>query len=308
MQIQRRTLLAGVGAAALGLAGCLGRTEDTEQTAPAGELTVAVTTSTYDTGLHETLHAAFEATSQVTVRTVPAGTGEALAAGKRGDVDVVMAHARSLEDEFLQSGHGLNRREFAVGDFVVAGPPGDPADIASVDDAQTAFERIANAEATFLSRGDNSGTHVKERDLWAQAGIEPAGQWYREAGQGMGTTLVQASQLSAYLLTVRGTFIDVQTANRLERFVDGPVTDGDPALDNPYGVIAVNPARHEDVAYGLAMYYIGFLTGPRGQELIAEYTIDEMPLFYPSGLAEEPAFDQYVPQDWQPKNETGAKP
>lgn len=302
MKIPRRSLLAGVGIAAAS-AGCLGPDRSTSD-GPSGKLTVAVTTSTYDSGLVDELHSAFKSEYGVTVRAVSGGTGETIAAGERGDVDAVMAHARSLEDEFIRTGNGINRRDFAVGDFVIAGPADDPAAIAAVDDAATAFERIASTESSFLSRGDRSGTHIKEGEIWDDAEIDPSGKWYRETGQGMGETLVQADQRDSYLLTVRGNYIDTRDRLDLERFVDGPVTDGDPALDNPYGIIAVNPARESNVAYELAMYYIGFLTGKRGQEIVAEYTVDGEPLFYPNALAEEPNFDQYSPGASTGSNET----
>lgn len=299
MKIPRRSLLAGIAAAS---AGCLGRDRSTD--GPSGKLTVAVTTSTYDSGLVDALHSVFESEYGVTVRAVSRGTGETIAAGERGDVDAVMAHARSLEDEFIRTGNGINRRDFAVGDFVIAGPADDPAEITSVDDAATAFERIASTEARFSSRGDRSGTHMKEREIWDDAGIDPGGEWYRETGQGMGETLVQADQRDSYLLAVRGNFIDTRDQLDLERFVDGPVTNGDPALENPYGVIAVNPADEPSAEYELAMYYIGFLTGERGQEIVAEYTVDGEPLFYPNALSEEPNFDQYSPQSSNGSTET----
>lgn len=302
MQIPRRSLLAGIGIGAAS-AGCLGRDRSASD-GPSGTLTVAVTTSTYDSGLVDELHAAFESEYGVTARAVAAGTGEAIAAGERGDVDAVMAHARSLEDAFIRSGNGINRRDFAVGDFVVAGPADDPAEIADIEDAATAFDRIAAAEAPFFSRGDDSGTHIKERAIWDEAGVEPGGEWYRETGQGMGDTLVQANQRDAYLLTVRANYIDMRDRLELERFVDGPITGGDPLLDNPYGVIAVNPASEPSTAYELAMYYIGFLTGTRGQEIIEAYTIDGEPLFYPSALSESPNFEQYTPGESTGSNGT----
>ncbi|WP_321576106.1 substrate-binding domain-containing protein [Halosolutus gelatinilyticus] len=260
-----------------------------------GELTVGVTTSTYDSGLLDVLHAEFESRYGATVRAVSGGTGETIAHGERGDVDAVMAHARSLEDEFIRSGHGINRRDFTFGDFVVAGPPDDPAGIEELTTAHEAFARIAETEAAFLSRGDNSGTHVKELELWDAIGTSPTGEWYLETGQGMGKTLVQAGQRRAYLLTVRGNYIDMRDDLDLERFVEGPVTGGDPTLDNPYGIIVVNPARHPNVEYELAMLYTGFLTGIEGQRIIEDYTIDGKQVFYPDGLSEDPNFEQYSP-------------
>ena len=299
MSIQRRGFLAGVGITAGSLAGCLGTgatDNSADSAADLGELTVGVTTSTYDSGLLDVLHSAFESAYGVTIRAVAGGTGETLARGERGDVDVVMAHARSLEDAFMESGHGVNRRDFAASDFVIAGPPDDPAGIQDTPTAREAFSRIAATESAFLSRGDNSGTHVKEQAIWDESEADPVGTWYTEAGQGMGETLIQADQRGAYLLSVRGNYIALQDRVDLDLFVEGPVTGGDPVLDNPYSVIVVNPARHE-IEYELAMLYVGFLTGPEGQRVIQEYAIDGQQVFYPDALSEEPNFDQYTPAE-----------
>lgn len=306
MTVRRREVLTGVCATASSLAGCLrtGGSRGSSEGTALGDLTVAVTTSTYDSGLLDELHSAFESAYDVRVRTVSAGTGETLAAGERGDVDAVTAHAKPLEDEFLESGHGITRREFAVGDFVVAGPPDDPAGIGGASDARTAFERIAATEASFCSRGDNSGTHVRERAIWEESGVEPTGEWYREAGQGMGETLAQASQQGAYLLAVHANVVDVRDRFDLEVFVDGPTNGGDPALENRYSVLVVNPAIHDLVEYELAMLYVGFLTGSEGQERIAEFEIDGTQVFSPITLTGEPGFDQYVPRERSTSSET----
>ncbi len=295
--VSRRAFFTGVGTAtAAAGAGCLG-SQSSDQSAELGELTVGVTTSTYDSGLLDVLHTTFESEYQTTVRAVSGGTGETIAAGERGDVDAVMAHARSLEDDFIRSGHGINRRNFAFGDFVIAGPPEDPARIDEVETATEAFDRISETEATFLSRGDNSGTHVRELEVWDQSNSSPGGEWYLEAGQGMGNTLAQAGQQGAYLLSVRGNFIDMRDGVDLDLLVEGPITDGDPMLDNPYGIIVVNPAIHAAVKYELAMLYVGFLTGTEGQTIIEEYTIDGEQVFYSDGLSDEPEFEQYIPED-----------
>jgi len=299
--MQRRDLLAGAGAASavIGLSGCAAATGGAGD-GPAGELTVAVTTSTYDTGLVDELHAAFEDRHGVAVNAVAGGSGQNVRRGEDGDVDVVMAHARGLEDEFLRSGAGLNRRDFAFGDFVVVGPPDDPAGVDGAAEANAAFERIAAAEAPFLSRGDDSGTHRKELAVWARADADPGGDWYREAGQGMGETLVAAGQQGAYALSVRGTYLAVRDRVSLEPVVEGPTTGGDPFLANPYGVVPVDPAVHRGVAYEAAMLYLGFLTGRRGQSIIAEFTVDGEQLFFPNALSADPQFRQYVPSDWSP--------
>ncbi len=280
--LRRRELLLGSGGVAASLAGCLGPGDgdgDSRQTQ--GELLVAVTTSTYDAGLLGKLHEECERRFGVTLRTISGGTGENLRRGEAGDVDVVMAHAPGLEAEFVHDGYGVDRHRFADGDFVVAGPPDDPAGIGGVEEAAVAFERIADENAPFLSRGDGSGTHIAERRVWEDAGIEPRGEWYQESGQGMGGTLVQAGQYGAYLLTVRANHLDVRPRVDLTSFVEGPLTGGDPILDNPYSVIAVDPSRHPGVEYELAMLYIGFLTGPTGRELIEEFEIDGEQPFVP---------------------------
>ncbi|WP_336362420.1 substrate-binding domain-containing protein [Halalkalicoccus salilacus] len=304
----RRSVLGALGGLLALLAGCTADSRS-EGIKHARELTVAVTTSTYDAGVLDPLHEAFEERFGVRVRTVAGGTGENLRTGERGDVDCVMAHAPPLEAAFLESGHGINRRNFVRGDFVIAGPAEDPAGISEgssdpsgsrtasgddgVEDAATAFARIAEREATFVSRGDDSGTHVQERAVWEAAGIDPDGEWYLETGQGMGDTLVAADRRDAYLLTVRGNYHRMRDRLALESFVEGPITGGDPSLDNPYGIIAVNPAIHQDVDYQLAMSYIGFLTSPEGQVIVREHTVDGQRPFLPAALSEEPDFGQY---------------
>lgn len=287
----RRSVLGALGGLVFLLAGCTDGSRH-EGATPGGEFTVAVTTSTYDAGVLDPLHEAFEERFGVRVRTVAGGTGENLRLGERGDVDCVMAHAPSLEAAFLESGHGINRRDFVRGDFVVAGPAEDPAGIAGVERAAEAFARIAEHETTFVSRGDDSGTHLKERRIWERAGIEPAGEWYLETGQGMGDTLVAADRRGAYLLSVRGNYRRMRDRLALDPFVEGPIAGGDPSLDNPYGIIAINPAIH-DVAYDLAMAYVGFLTSPEGQAIVGEYTVDDRRLFLPDALSAEPDFEQY---------------
>jgi len=306
MGIQRRAVLGSMSLAAFTLSGCLSRDESTNGVdGGRGELTVAVTTSTYDAGLLDELHSTFESTYNVSVRTISGGTGETIATGERGDADAVMAHAPPLEAEFLESGYGINRRDVTVGDFIIAGPEADPAGVKDTDTASEAFERIATAEAPFLSRGDTSGTHVKELEVWAESDDEPDGGWYSEAGQGMGETLIQAGQMDAYVLSVRGNFVDMRDRTGLELLLEGPLRDGDPMLENPYGIIAVNPAKHETVDYELAMLYVGFLTGVDGQAIIDAYRIDGEQVFLPSGLSTEPSVGQYHPESANVSTEGG---
>jgi tungstate transport system substrate-binding protein len=175
-----------------------------------------------------------------------------------------------------------------------------------MEDATEAFATIADSEALFASRGDNSGTHAAELEIWEVSTTEPGGEWYLETGQGMGDTLNQASQQGGYMLADRGTFISQREEIELEILVEGPVEGGPELLANPYGIIAANPAVHERVEYDLAMAYIGFLTGGEGQQLIENYELDGEQLFFPEALSEDPNYRQYVPEDWQPDGDADA--
>ena len=297
--MHRRAFLGswGAGIAILG-AGCLGR----EGTAPAitdETLRLTTTTSTYDTGILAELHDVFESRFGVDVQTVAQGTGAALETARAGDADVVLAHARSLEDDFIEDGYGINRRALMFNDFVLVGPVDDPANVGETDAVETAFERIAATESEFFSRGDNSGTHLKERELWERSDIEPSGAWYQETGSGMGEVLTQATMVPGYTLVDRGTYLTRHDELDLAVLLDGPIEGGPSVLANPYGIIAVNPGRHDHVSYDLAMAYIGFLTSRDGYDIIAEYTVDGEQLFFPDAIAADPRFEQYVPSDWQ---------
>ncbi|NGM69947.1 molybdenum transporter [Natronolimnobius sp. AArcel1] len=314
MSIQRRRLLATAGSGlAAGLAGCFASDDDGTSSDDASEdnganspdivgeeLTLTTTTSTYDTGLLDDLNAAFEERYGVSVLTVSEGTGAALEHARNGDSDVVMVHARELEDEFMADGYGVNRRDLMFNDFVVVGEADDPADISGSDDVEAAFSVIAETESPFVSRGDESGTHTKERDLWDAAGltVEEFGEWYVDGGGGMGEILNQTSMQGGYTLADRGTVLDMRDELDLEIHVEGPVEDGPEELMNPYGIVAVNPAVHDHVAYDLAMAYIGYITGPEGQDLIDGYTSDGEQLFFADALSEDSNFEQYVPEEW----------
>ncbi len=299
--IQRRAFLGTTaGGLTAALAGCLGDDDDGENAAILEEtLTLTTTTSTYDTGLLDEVNAAFEDRFGVAVEAVAQGTGAALETGRGGDADVVMVHARSLEDEFIEDGYGVNRRDLMFNDFVVVGPEDDPAGIDGMDDVTAAFESITETESTFISRGDDSGTHTKELEIWDAAGIDPTGEWYREAGSGMGEVLNQADQTPAYALSDRGTFISQQSELDSSIRVEGPIEDGPELLANPYGIVAVNPGVHENAIYDLAMSYIGFITSRAGEEIIREYTVEGEQLFFPEAVSEDPNFEQYVPEEWR---------
>ncbi|MDJ1432180.1 substrate-binding domain-containing protein [Halostagnicola sp. A-GB9-2] len=302
MSIQRRAFLATVGSSAgVGLAGCLSGDDQGGEAGISGTtLTLTTTTSTYDTGLLDEINLPFEERYGVTVDTVSQGTGAALETARSGDSDVVMVHARSQEDEFLQDGYGMNRRDIMFNDFVVVGDSDDPAGIGGGEDAVEAFQAIADSEELFVSRGDNSGTHTKELELWDEAGVavEESGDWYVDGGGGMGEILTEADMQGGYTLADRGTYISMQGDIALEIHVEGPIEDGPELLANPYGIVAVNPEVHDNVEYDLAMAYIGYITSPEAQEIIEEYTIEDERLFFPEALSEDPNFQQYVPEEW----------
>ena len=307
MTIHRRRFVAALGTGAVAsTAGCGGAggsegssDEDDDRPAVAGEtLTLTTTTSTYDTGLLDAIHADFEKLYGVSVDAVAQGTGAALQSARDGDADVVMVHARGLEDEFMRNGYGVNRRDLMFNDFVIVGPESDPAGIQGMGSATEALTTIADREASFVSRGDNSGTHTKERNLWEAAGTEPGGDWYQETGSGMGEALNIATQQGAYTLSDRGTFISQRSEIDLVVLVQGPIENGPEILANPYGVMAVNPGVHDNVNYDLAMAYIGWITSPSTQDAISEYQMNGEQLFFPEAISENPDFQHYVPEGW----------
>ena len=290
----------------LGMAGCAaggevspsqgsGGTHGSDAAIGDGELVVATTTSTYDTGLLEAIVPTFASAFRMTVKLLPQGTGAAIATARAGDADVLLAHAREQEDAFLRAGYGVNRRDVMVNDFVVLGPRDDPAGVARTDTATGAFEAIADAEATFVSRGDDSGTHTKEQAVWARASRSPGGRWYREVGRGMGDTLIHAAQTDAYTICDRGTYLAMRTEVDLAVLLEGPLRGGPRILQNPYGVLAVSPAVHPGVNYQAAMAFIGFCTAPQTQAAIDAYTVDGTQLFFANAWADPVDLAQYVP-------------
>ena len=239
-------------------------------------LRLATTTSTENSGLLTYLLPAFERASGYRVHVIAVGTGKALRMGRDGDVDVVLVHAPAAEQAFVHGGDGILRRAVMHNDFVIVGPPGDRAGIGGLRDAATALQRIARSRAPFISRGDDSGTHKKERALWQAAGIRPSGFWYREAGQGMGRVLQMANELGAYTLADRGTWLAFRDRSDLRVLVQG-----DPRLFNPYHIIAVDPQRHPGVNFAGAKALIDWITGPEGQRRIAAYRLHGETLFHP---------------------------
>lgn len=245
-------------------------------------INVASTTSTEQSGLFGHILPIFQEKTGIEVRVIAQGTGQALETGRRGDVDVVFVHARELEEQFVSEDYGVERFEVMYNDFVLVGPDEDPAGVAQTESAADAMAAIANAEALFASRGDDSGTHVAEMKLWEAAGVEPAGAWYRETGSGMGPTLNTASQLNAYALTDRGTWLSFMNPGELEILFEG-----DNVLFNPYGVILVNPDKHPHVKAEQGQAFIDWLISDEGQQAIGSFQIRGERLFFPNVADDE---------------------
>ena len=243
-------------------------------------ITVASTTSTEQSGLFKHLLPTFERKTGIEVRIVALGTGQALDLARRGDADVVFVHAKSAEEEFLREGQGVRRFPVMYNDFVIVGPKSDPAGIARGADAPEALRRIKNSSAAFVSRGDRSGTHIAEMNLWTAAGIDISkekGPWYRETGQGMGPALNTASSMNAYLLSDRATWLAFSNRGELAILVEG-----DKRLLNQYGVMLVNPQKHPNVKRADGQAFVDWLVSPEGQAAIAAYKIEGEQLFFPN--------------------------
>lgn len=240
-------------------------------------ITVASTTSTESSGLFDHILPVFQQDTGIAVRVVAQGTGQALETGRRGDADVVFVHARSQEEAFVTDGYGVQRFDVMYNDFVIVGPGDDPAGLRGADTAVDAMAAIARSGAAFASRGDDSGTHSAEMNLWQAAGVAPEGNWYLSTGSGMGATLNTAAQVPAYALTDRGTWLSFQNRGSLEI-----VFERDEVLFNPYGVILVNPERHPHVKAEAGQRFIDWITSDTGQAAIASYTINGAQLFFPN--------------------------
>ena len=214
------------------------------------------------------------------MRVVAVGTGQALDIGRRGDADVVLVHAKPLEEKFLAEGHAVKRQDVMYNDFVLLGPKSDPAKVAGGKDVLAAFRKVKQVSAPFVSRGDRSGTHFAELEIWKRAGIDIAaekGPWYRDTGQGMGPALNTASALNAYILADRGTWLAFKNRGELAIAVEG-----DKRLYNQYGVMLVNPARHPKVKQAMGQAFIDWLVSAQGQKAIADYKIGGEQLFFPN--------------------------
>jgi tungstate transport system substrate-binding protein len=241
---------------------------------------VQSTTSTQNSGLFEHILPLFTKKTGIDVRVVAVGTGQALKNAENGDGDVVLVHSKPDEEKFVAEGWGVKRHDVMYNDFIIVGPTADPAKIAGLKDAAEGFKQIAEAEAPFASRGDDSGTNKAELRLWQVAGIDPkpsSGKWYLETGSGMGATLNTAVGKQAYTLTDRGTWLSFANKDDFKVLVEG-----DPQLFNQYGVILVNPAKHANVKAKEGQAFINWLIGPEGQAAIASYKIDGEQLFFPN--------------------------
>jgi tungstate transport system substrate-binding protein len=245
---------------------------------------MATTTSTENTGLLPVLNAPFEKKHKVRIDVIAVGSGKALKLAENGDVDIVFVHDPEAEEKFVSAGFGVDRQAVMHNDFILVGPEADPAGVKAARTAQEAIRKIADAKAGFVSRGDESGTHVKEKALWQKAGVAPQGGWYLSVGQGMGAVLRMADDKGFYTLTDRGTYLSAK--GKLKLVV---LFEGDAQLFNPYHVMAVNPKKHEHVNYKMARRYIDYVTGPEGQATIADFKVGGQQLFFPdAGERKEP--------------------
>ncbi len=247
------------------------------------QLILATTTSTQDSGLLDVIVPQFERQTGLRVKTIAVGSGAALRLGEEGEVDVVLAHSPDAEEAFMAAGHGVNRRLVMHNDFVIVGPAADPAGVRGLGEAAESFRRIAEAEATFLSRGDESGTHAREMKIWDSIGVTPSGGWYRETGTGMGQTLLVASEIQGYTLTDRGTYLAQRQNLALEVLVEG-----DSTLFNVYHVMQVNPEKSRRINAEAAAAFVEFITSGAVQDLIGGYGVERFgqPLFVPDAYVE----------------------
>jgi tungstate transport system substrate-binding protein len=243
-------------------------------------ITVSSTTSTQDSGLFNHLLPIFRAKTGIEARVVSQGTGQALDTGRRGDADVVLVHARAQELTFVAEGFGVERKPVMYNDFVLIGPKADPAGIMGTKDIAAALKAISDKQAPFVSRGDRSGTHAAELNLWKLASLDlekARGPWYREIGQGMGAALNASGAMGAYVLADRATWISFRNRGDLEI-----VVEGDRRLFNQYGVMLVNPAKHPHVKASEGQAFVDWLVSPEGQKAITDYRIDGQQLFFPN--------------------------
>ncbi len=279
---------------------------DAAASQPVGRLILATTTSTQDSGLLDVILPDFNQKFGAETEVIAVGTGQAMELGKNGDADVLLVHDRKREDAFIEDGSGVNRQDVMYNDFVLLGPASDPAGIKGMTDVAAALEKVAAAGSTFVSRGDDSGTHSKEQSLWkattvpmvetpsindpAKTFVRPGGEWYQSIGQGMGATLTMANEQQAYTLSDRATYL----ARTLEGTELQIVVEGDSRMFNPYGVIAVNPEKYPDINFAGAQAFIDWITSVETQQMIGQYGVDKFgsPLFTPDSEAWKAAQSQ----------------
>ncbi|MDI5890716.1 substrate-binding domain-containing protein [Halomonas rhizosphaerae] len=240
-------------------------------------ITLASTTSTEASGLFDAIIPPFTETTGIEVRVVAVGTGQAFEIARRGDADSLLVHDTVGEERFVEGGYGSERADVMVNDFVLIGPGGDPAGISEAESVAEAMQLIAEAEAPFASRGDDSGTHRAELRLWQAAGVEPEGEWYRELGSGMGPTLNTAAGMDAYVMADRATWVAFENPQDLELLFEG-----DEALFNPYGSVLIDPERHPHLKHDLAAQWHAWLLSDEGQAAIADFEVKGQQLFFPN--------------------------
>jgi tungstate transport system substrate-binding protein len=273
--LNRRLIVTAAVALAAGLAGPV--------LAQDKSIVVSSTTSTTDSGLFNHILPIFKKKTGIDVKVVSQGTGQALDTGRRGDSDVVFVHAKAQEEKFVAEGFGVKRSPVMYNDFVLIGPKSDPAKVRGQKDITAALKAIQGKAAPFISRGDKSGTHSAELNLWKVAGVDIAkdkGDWYKEIGQGMGAALNTASASGGYVLSDRATWINFKNRGDLEI-----VVEGDQRLFNQYGVMLVNPEKHKHVKKAEGQAFIDWLVSPEGQKAIADYKINGQQLFFPNATA-----------------------
>jgi tungstate transport system substrate-binding protein len=243
-------------------------------------IVVQSTTSTQNSGLFDHILPMFQDETGIEVRVVAVGTGQAIKNAANGDGDVLFVHAKPAEEKFVAEGHGVSRADVMYNDFVIVGPPADPAGVAGMSDVVAALTKISDAEAPFASRGDDSGTNKAELRLWKEAGIDAqaaSGGWYRETGSGMGATLNTGTAMDAYIMTDRATWIAYGNKGEYKIAVEG-----DPKMFNQYGIILVNPEKHESVKAEAGQAFIDWVLSDEGQAAIAGYKVDGQQLFFPN--------------------------
>ncbi|MFZ0141416.1 MAG: substrate-binding domain-containing protein [Aeromicrobium sp.] len=263
--MRRAAAVAAMAVSLLAVAGC-GSDEPEASAGPSGNMILATTTSTQDSGLLDEILPRFDKKSECVVKTVAVGSGQAIEMGVKGDADVLLVHSPEDEEQFMADGHGSSREAVMHNDFVLVGPPEDPAGVADAGDAAAALSRIADEKAPFASRGDDSGTHTKELSIWEKAGVEPKGSWYIETGQGMGETLTVADQKQAYTLSDRATFLATKSLEADIAF------EGSDDLLNNYHVIVVD---HEGTNTGCAEEFSSWILDKPVQDTIAKFGVEE---------------------------------